>query len=476
MLVFDFRRWIHIVSDPLKNHPVLTRMVAGTRQMLDEVAKKKGRKKIILGVRVGSSHQKGTNLNNRRAFLKKVTTLPAAVQLMSRPRLALQAGSTGSDAAPTTANSLSSGWKRHLFKQDDGRGGWIVRTAEIQYLHRKTGGSVMPFGVTQMDNGEVILAANLEEPGDQPVVAFSPDNGQSWTEFQNIEGATSRPVMLTYLGKGNLMLICQDSFKQCFSGDYGRTWPERRPLLLAPNGEPFHVEGNALVDRGSRGVATRIAAIGWNFGKLSWPAPQFCFLRWSNDGGRTWSNETMPKAWRWEEVYKGKSYTCSVNEGSLVRAANGWLVAALRTGLAPKYLDIDYDQWCGTGVSVSKDDGITWSPVRVLYDAGRMHAHLLRLRNGNIVMTYILRQDIESGRLASYRRGCEAIISHDNGLNWDLAHRYILDDWEYADGERYTNACGHVGSALLNDGSILTCYGNYPSHGACLIRWRPTSE
>lgn len=50
---FDFRRWYHMVSDPLKNHIVLTRMVRETRQMLDEVAQKKGRQKLILGVRVG---------------------------------------------------------------------------------------------------------------------------------------------------------------------------------------------------------------------------------------------------------------------------------------------------------------------------------------------------------------------------------------------------------------------------------------
>lgn len=52
---FDFRRWTHMISDPLKNHPVLTRMVAETRQLLDEVAEKKGRKKLILGARVGPS-------------------------------------------------------------------------------------------------------------------------------------------------------------------------------------------------------------------------------------------------------------------------------------------------------------------------------------------------------------------------------------------------------------------------------------
>ena len=52
---FDFKRWTHMVSDPHDNHTVLTRMVAQTRKMLDEVAQRKGRKHLLLGVRVGPS-------------------------------------------------------------------------------------------------------------------------------------------------------------------------------------------------------------------------------------------------------------------------------------------------------------------------------------------------------------------------------------------------------------------------------------
>ena len=50
---FDFRRWTHMISDPHENYPVLTRMVRETRRMLDEVAEKKGRKRLLLGARVG---------------------------------------------------------------------------------------------------------------------------------------------------------------------------------------------------------------------------------------------------------------------------------------------------------------------------------------------------------------------------------------------------------------------------------------
>ena len=52
---FDFRRWTRMISNPLENHPILTRMVRETRQMLDETAQAKGRKRLLLGVRVGPS-------------------------------------------------------------------------------------------------------------------------------------------------------------------------------------------------------------------------------------------------------------------------------------------------------------------------------------------------------------------------------------------------------------------------------------
>ncbi|MDA0657780.1 MAG: exo-alpha-sialidase [Planctomycetota bacterium] len=52
---FDFRRWTHMISDPLTNHPILTKMVRETREMLDEVARRKGKKRMILGARVGPS-------------------------------------------------------------------------------------------------------------------------------------------------------------------------------------------------------------------------------------------------------------------------------------------------------------------------------------------------------------------------------------------------------------------------------------
>jgi len=58
-------------------------------------------------------------------------------------------------------------------------------------------------------------------------------------------------------------------------------------------------------------------------------------------------------------------------------------------------------------------------------------------------------------------------------LTWDTDHEYMLDRFAFADGTYLTLSCGHLYSTLVDDGSILTCYGHYPSKGGCLIKWEP---
>jgi hypothetical protein len=130
----------------------------------------------------------------------------------------------------------------------------------------------------------------------------------------------------------------------------------------------------------AEGVATKIAKIGWNYNQgARWPFdPGNGILRWSNDGGRTWGHESIPPAWRFQVTYNGKTYLRGAGgEGSLVRATNGWLVAALRTDMPPRYYDVlgskpggvaglYDDNLEGMGVSISRDDGVTWSPVNLM--------------------------------------------------------------------------------------------------------------
>ncbi len=375
------------------------------------------------------------------------------------------------------------GWKEHSLRHGDGSNGWLCEPAEHRFLHHQEGGWVLAFGLAQMDNGEVILLGAWEPvKGEKPhaVVAWSTDGGDMWSDFEAIPDAFQRPQLMAYLGAGNLAFSAseeQDNLAY-FSSDYGRTWPERVPKQMAPNGRPLWGEGNPWVDRDAQGMATRVAMIGYNYVKGTWGAePCDAFFCQSDDGARTWGEVIQPEAWRWQVDGEGKTWTRSICEGSVIRARNGWLIAALRNDLLPKFFPCHSDNFCGTGFSISKDDGRTWSPFKQLFEAGRMHANLVLMPNDDIVMTLIVRQDIRDGKLASFRKGCDALVSHDNGLTWDLDRRYILDDWPYYDYTRpvpHARAiCGHSCSTLLEDGRILSAYGHYPAQGIGMIRWTP---
>lgn len=399
------------------------------------------------------------------------------------------AGAMLADSAlPTARADSSSGFHRHSMRRGNGKGGWLAHTGEIQFLHRKQGAGIKPFGIASLDNGEVILAASWDDGSsarsaadrERPALSFSRDNGSTWSEFEIIDGARGRPVMFTNMGKGRMFFQTDltNPIQQYFSTDYGRTWPERR-VLQPPSIEGafngidgyFGGEGNAIVD------GSRVGVIGYTYKKgTKFPDdPAVGMLRWSSDGGRTWSKELTPPQWFWPDTHEGKTYTRGVSEGSLVRAANGCLVAALRTDMPYRFVGLHNDNMEGIAVSVSKDDGRTWSPLHMLYQGGRMHANLLRLPNGHLVMTYIVRQDYEGIRRVSYRRGCEALVSRDHGQTWNLDEKYVLDEFEYSDGTPLSLACGHLSSTVLPDGQILTTYGNYLAKAAVVIRWRPAA-
>jgi hypothetical protein len=377
-------------------------------------------------------------------------------------------------------------WKEHWVKQGDGNGGFVCRAAKFQLLPRFRGAEVSAYGLAEMDNGELIFVGSSSMKNEPfiPVTSFSRDGGATWSEYEPVEGCRARPMMSTYLGAGELTFTSEavnpddPDIKawRFYSHDYGRTWPERVPVQPAREGHDFSEEGNFLVDRDADGLATRIAEAGYiGFDGLYMFGPSIPAFRWSNDGGRTWGDAVFPPEWTWEDTFLGRTYVRGVSEGSLVRAANGWIVAALRTDCPARYLDVPGgDNLEGTAISISKDEGKTWSPKQVLFDGGRMHGNLLRLAGGDLLLTAIRRIDMRDGGFASYRRGCDAFISHDNGLTWNLDRMVVLDDFAYM-GMSWAvpPSCGHLYSIELSDGSVLTAYSNYNSKRPALINWRP---
>ena len=376
-------------------------------------------------------------------------------------------------AQPTYAE-----WRPHQIKQADGRGGWITRPAQIQTIKHPGGENTKPFGIAQMDNGEIVFIGSWHNGTKEvPVVTFSKDGGDTWSEFRAIPGKSGRPMMLTYLGGGNLSVI---TGSRLFSSDYGRTWPESVPVPPTSDGLGFYSEGNAAIDRDANGMATKVSESGCHFkpGKSHPIDDGTALIRHSTDGGRTWQGEVEPTAWKFTTLRKGKPHVRGITEGSLVRAANGWLVAALRTDITSALLTGPHnDNLCGTAISISKDDGESWSPLNIIFTAGRHHAQLHRLSDAAIVCVMIVRNDWRDGRLASQKGGCDAVVSYDNGVSWNLDQRITLDDFEYYNPDTpVSGRSGHIGSTVLDDDSVLTAYGHYPKAAAVLIKWKPDAK
>jgi hypothetical protein len=382
------------------------------------------------------------------------------------------------DALPDTA-----GYKPHFIRRGDGRGGWLLLEAQYRMITSQSDGYLMPYGVAQMDSGEVILVAGMQENEEYGCVVFvSSDAGHCWSAPIRT-GAYGRPLTFGYLGGGQVVLgnellgKPEDQIRKrqlYLSEDYGRTWAGRPYPQIARDGRSVvTTEGQVFAERLAGTV--RMWHLLVHFPTTDWARTPFeLYLRRSLDGGLNWADERHMREWGYEAECAGRTVRRGVSEGSIVRARDGTLVAAVRTDMPPRYWDEPHDDSLeGLGVSRSQDDGVTWSPVQILFDAGRHHPALHLLSDGTLVMAYIVRVDVRDGRLASYRRGCEAIVSRDHGRTWDVDGRYVLDEYEYSENAKWFNGMsGHLGSAVLADGSILTAYGNYHARGVGLIRWR----
>jgi hypothetical protein len=124
---------------------------------------------------------------------------------------------------------------------------------------------------------------------------------------------------------------------------------------------------------------------------------------------------------------------------------------------------------------IRQGDGKTWSEMQILFEAGRHHANLQRLPNGDLVCTLVVRDDIHKGKLVSQGRGCDALVSTGHGRTWNLDRPLELDRFDFLrqDGYWGDGRCGHVATAALPDGHILSAYGQYNLGGAVLIKWKP---
>lgn len=138
----------------------------------------------------------------------------------------------------------------------------------------------------------------------------------------------------------------------------------------------------------------------------------------SQDGGRSWNHLTP--------IVKGTHV-----EAALLHLGNGkWLAASRRFG----YTDLD--------IHTSTDDGFTWSQVTVLGIPSVSAAHLLKLSDGRILLSY--------GNRNPGNKGIDVRVSNNEGQSWSAPQR-VVDLKE-------TNDLGYPAAVELSNGHIMMAY------------------
>jgi hypothetical protein len=325
--------------------------------------------------------------------------------------------------------------------------------------------ALAPWMVYMPEKGRVLMLVNRGRPH-QAALTFSDDGGASWSQPKYLhEDATGKPdaglgVGLTYLGKGRLMV---DAGGWWSSPDYGDTWKQ-----LSSRPPKFYGWDPLLVDKDPKtGEVIRLVESSWSPLRKWRPDTEGpysqAYIRFSYDEGRTWKEEIKVPQWS------------QFNEVAFLRAKNADILAVCRSDLPKRLERTAMDEYSGVGVSISKDNGRTWSEVKMLYEWGRHHPGLVLLPNGDIVMTYVVRRgypNTADGRFPQF--GIEAAVSHDQGQTWDLDHRYLLTVYSgpagVKDREAYSSGPQCTTSVLLPDGSILTAFG-LEYRRVALVRW-----
>ena len=381
-------------------------------------------------------------------------------------------------------------WNAHEVRQLGEPVGGDRTPAKLQIVTESWNRVVaVPYIVYMPEMDRLLMLVSCDYPH-RPMVLTSNDHGASWSKPQPVlpdEPAHARHLLgvsLTYLGDGQVLCGVEGKLR-CRSNDYGQTWSSE-PIPPNPHGGGWNQWDPYLVDRDA---ATRKAIQLMETGyRGSTDGGQEAFLRSSRDLGKTWNDATRVPQW------------AKVSEVALARAANGDIVAACRTDIPQSKQGETLDHFEGLGISISADEGRTWSEVKKLFDWGRHHPSLVVMPTGDIVMTYVVRKGYIDTEEGYPQFGIEAVVSRDHGKSWDLDHRYLLHTWvgnrkgsnQSAPGPQAWWASSQATSTvLLPDGSLLTAFGTgYRSQPNAqgmssprdvgLIQWRlskkPTGE
>ncbi|HID74662.1 MAG TPA: exo-alpha-sialidase [Planctomycetaceae bacterium] len=317
----------------------------------------------------------------------------------------------------------------------------------VGYAETKTGGRPRP--AVAVDNvcawpnltvlpGGTIVATIFNQPSHGSVAGdvecwASRDNGRTWQKVGTAaphEPHTNRMNVAAGLTAGGDLIVIASGWSNryppgrtgpafragilhpwlCRSSDGGKTWSIDKTGLpdRAPDGHRWVPFGDILP--GDDGVL-RAAVYSWP-GRHPRNERAWCIQ--SRDDGKTWGGFTP--------IDKDNLR----NETAIVNLGGGRWLAAARYSALYGY--------------ASEDNCRTWRPLGRLTSPGQHPGHLLRLKDGRVLLSY--------GNRTGTVHGVEVRVSSDEGRSWSAPVR-LLDWW--GDG-------GYPSSVQLADGQILTAY------------------
>jgi hypothetical protein len=377
------------------------------------------------------------------------------------------------------------GQREHTVQRMNGESEPTSIPAEIQWIsepwfrEKADENAQMPYLTFLPEKDRVLMLVETHQPI-RTAFIHSDDHGRTWSERKWLStDADGQPIGvalgLTNFGGGKLLVYPENlAHGKWLSHDFGETW---KMLPVHDSVKTRYMWDPLLVLKDSHGKVTKLLEASYRETGVPWGSPDGfysqAYFRSSTDEGETWSEEVKVPQW------------LGVNEVNVIRAANGDLVAACRTDYPKRFAHLKLDHFGGLAVSISKDEGQTWSKLTPLYEWGRHHPSLVLLPNGELLMTYVVRLGYPATWTGIPQFGVEAVLSRDHGKTWDKEHRYILASWEGNMRGEHAWFCGvqSTSTVQLPDGLLLTAFGtgfrNPFNATVCkmdvaLVRWRLT--